>query len=497
MNFAPQTVLSPRDLARLLVIYPKRWLVPAAVVAAAAIAFAFASPATWEASQALIIRNEATSKEVGPGKFRQPEDMKTVQETILELARSRRVLAGALKQVGPPADYSKPVAAYPDDRDVESLRKLVRLGPPKGAEFGKTEVFYLEVRDANRNRALALAEAICEKLETRFQEVRNAKAQSMIDELAKTVVPAKADLDESTARVSAVERAVGADLAELRILQDTASGESALRRTATEIRSELRAIRTADQASRELLGLLEAAERDPGRLVATPNRLLESQPGLRRLKEGLIDAQLAAARLQGTMSAEHPLVHAAKESIDEVARHLHAELPIAVRGIEAELRLSGEREKLLEGQLADIDGRLERLAALRTMYANDLAENRNRATVLERAEQNLAEARAALASAKAASLIGRIEEAQAGTAPVGLGRTAVALLGIAGGVLVGLGVLYLTVPTPAPAAGVPQIPALPSHAANGSAARPKPTSLRIGDNLTFKQALTKLAASRA
>ena len=59
---------------------------------------------TWEASQALIVRNEASSAEKGPGKFSYPEEMKTVQETILEVVRSRSVLEAALREVGPPAD---------------------------------------------------------------------------------------------------------------------------------------------------------------------------------------------------------------------------------------------------------------------------------------------------------------------------------------------------------------------------------------------------------
>ena len=50
----------------------------------------------------------------------------------------------------------------------------------------------------------------------------------MIDELSKTAALAKADLDESLARLSKIEAAVGSDLAELRVLNnDTTSGDSA------------------------------------------------------------------------------------------------------------------------------------------------------------------------------------------------------------------------------------------------------------------------------
>ena len=66
--------------------------------AAAATFYAAVRRPTWNATQALIVRNRASAGEEGlPGKFRQPEEMKTFQETIVELARSRGVLESALK----------------------------------------------------------------------------------------------------------------------------------------------------------------------------------------------------------------------------------------------------------------------------------------------------------------------------------------------------------------------------------------------------------------
>ena len=86
------------------------------------------------------------------------------------------------------------------------------------------------------------------------------------------------------------------------------------------------------------------------------------------------------------------------------------------------------------------------LAAVRAGYANQVAEAKNRAVLLERAEQNLAEARAARASAKAASLISRIDTPDAGIRPVGPGRIVIALCGVLGGLLAGFGLVFLTVP---------------------------------------------------
>lgn len=270
----------------------------------------------------------------------------------------------------------------------------------------------------------------------------------MIDELAKTVQMAKVDLDGSTARLIEIEKQVGGDLAELRTLNEPGSGESVLRRSITEIRGELRQTFAATQANRQLLVLLQDAEEDPGRLVATPNRLLESQPALRRLKEGLVDAQLRTAALKGTMSDGHPLVRSAMHAEEEIGRHLHDELAIATRGLQAELQMNENRRAMLAGQLAELNNRLGHLAQLRARYSNQLDETDNRSRLVERAEQNLADARATDALAKAASLISRIDSPDAGVNPIGPTRASIVLIGIVGGLLSGFGIVFLTVQPP-------------------------------------------------
>jgi polysaccharide biosynthesis transport protein len=485
MHLTQPTVLSPKQLIHLLRAHVKQWLLPAVVIAAAVGVYAVVHTPTWEASQALMVRNEASNAERSPGKFSLPEEMKTVQETILEVAKSRSVLAAALSEVGPPADCKNP-GAWPTQRDIVEARKNIKLTPPKGAEFGKTEVFYLNVRVEDRERSVALNEAIFKQLQANFQELRDAKAQSMVDELTKTVSLAKADLDRATAAIQATENRVGSDLAELRSMQDMAASDSALRRSGEEIRAQLRENVLADKTNRELFAVLAVAQNDPGRLVAAPNRLLDSHPSLRRLKDGLIDAQLHTSTLLGTMSVQHPKVLAAKEAEEEIGRNLHSELAIARRGVEVERRVLAERRTLLEDQLTETNGRLTRLAAVRSSYANEVAEVKNRATLLERAEGNLAEARAARASAKAANLISRIDTPDAGIRPVGPSRAVIALCGVFGGLLAGFGVVFLTAPAAvAPIGSDGRIPG-----DNRSARSP----VRANGHLSVHRALHKLAS---
>ena len=510
MAFAPTTTspVSIRQITSLLAAHWKWWLVPAAVVAVAVGIYAVTFPDTWEASQALITRNEASNADKKPGKFSDPEEMKTAQETILEMVKSRGVLEAALRQVGAPSGYSKP-EAWPTGRDLIAVRKGVTLVPPKGAEFGKTEVFYLNVQAETRQRAVALNEAVYRQLQIQLKALRDAKAHSMIGELLKTVQIARADLDAATTAMAATEKHFGSDLAELRSMQEMANSDSALRRSAEEIRGQLRANTASEKSNRELLAILRTAENDPGKLIATPNQLLDSQPALRRLKEGLIDAQLRTSSLLGTMSDNHPRVKAAHQTEDEIGRRLHRELTLAIGGLNVDLRLNAERDALLHEQLANTLARLDRLAAGRAAYANQVAEVKNRAAILERSEQNLAEARDCEASARAASLISRIDAPDAGIRPLGPPRIVIALSGILGGLLAGFGCVFLGVPvatgdkvppsrTNGQAAALPREEcwSAPVASYDGFSDRPRQPHPICNGRLTLKQALQKLVDGR-
>ncbi len=441
MNNNARETITPVYLLKILRDHPWRWLGPALVLGSIAVLYAVVRPNTWAASQALIVRNEAAANSEGPGQFDRAEQMKTLQETILEVARSRDVLLAALSEAGPAEESRK--ADWPSDRDVEALRRALEIAPPKGTEFGSTEIFYLTVKDHDRDRAVALADAVCNQMQNRLQSIRDGKARSMEAELARAVALAQDDLAQSTAKLAKIEREAGSDLVELRVLSGSTTGESSLRRTSGEIQNELRAAQNSENANRELLALLKAAQNDPGVLMAAPNRLFETQPSLKRLKDGLVDAQLATAKLRGSMNDAHPSVMAAIESEKEIGRHIHNELNIAIRGLESDINMDADRIALLDERFDGVEKRLVKLADVRAGYANLAAETGHRAQLLEQAEQNLARARASKASAVAASLISRIGSPDTGFRPVGPGRAAIAIVGIAGGLLAGFGIVLL------------------------------------------------------
>lgn len=462
MHQSKPLTVSPAEIIRLLRAYRWRWLAPVAAAALLAGFYACVRPDSWEASQTLIVRNEAAGNLEDPGRFRHSDDRKTAQETMLEIVKSRGVLSQALAQLGPPAGTK--CDAWPSPADVERFADAVKLVPPQGTEFGKTEVLYLRVKDHDRRRALALVTAVCDQLLAQVQHLRDAKAGSMINELTTAVALAQTDLQAATRQLTSLETQVGSDLAELRVLHGSSSGDSDLRRRIQELETELRQARLDQRNQQDLHKLLTAALDDPGRLLAAPNRLLESQPALRRLKEGLVDAQLRTAQLLGGRTESHPLVRAAREAEQQVSVQLHDELAVALRGVEVDLRLVTGRASMLAEQLSDGRSRLERLAGLRAEYSNLVAEVQHRTTLLEQAQRQLAETRGSQAGARAASLLSRIDAPATGAHPAGPRRAVIVLVGLVGGLLIGGGVLFLTVPglpaPVAPAAATAQPPSL-------------------------------------
>jgi polysaccharide biosynthesis transport protein len=450
MSSATHPFASPADFIRALVQHPRRVLLPAVVIAGLVGVYAAVKPDVWEATQPFVLRNEAAGNQESLGKFRYPEELKTKQETVLELGKSNGVLAGALAKVGPPAGDHDP-AAWPTPQDVVDLRRSVKVTPPKGVELGATEMFYIKVKAEDRNRAEQLSAAVAEQLQVALQRLRSDRAQSMIDELAKAVAVNESDLDTATASMAELEKSVGEDLSELRNLQELPSGDSDIRRRTVEIENELRRAQNEERNDRELLKLLTAAQQDPEKLLATPNRLLDSQPALRRLKEGLVDAQLKSADLVGRLAEEHPMARAARNSEIEIRHNLHDEIASATQGVEANLQLTSTHVAALQERLAGEKLRLERIATVRGKYANLSAAVKHRTLLLEASQRDLAAARGAKAAAQISSVITPIDTPDAGVQPTGPSRAMLIAAGVVGGLICGLGVLFLTLQPVSPA----------------------------------------------
>src|SRR5262245_12588262 len=124
MESKSATSLSPRELIQLVWSRRKLWLATTAVCGLLAAAYSLVMPRYWEAWQGLVVRQEtAGASSSRPGKFADLYEMRTLQETILEVAKSQQVIVATLSAV----DRDEPA---PTLEDIEEFRKRLKMLPP-------------------------------------------------------------------------------------------------------------------------------------------------------------------------------------------------------------------------------------------------------------------------------------------------------------------------------------------------------------------------------
>ncbi len=401
----------------------------------------------WVASQGLMVRDEANGAVMRLGRFQSQTDMKAAQETIIELARNPQVIHHALQKVGPEPTFLGQVdlATWPTAKDIEATTKKMEVRAPRGVELGTTEVIYLDTKHSSRSRAYELNLAICDSLVERLQEVRRLRADGVLAELTTARDVAKSELDTVTDKLQTIERKAGEDLSDLRGMTDAGSNTNSARLQLDSVKSELRQVEAQYQQMKLDLELAEKAFASPEELLS-PNTLVNSQPGLKKLREGLADARINASQLQGRFTEQHPLVIAAFKAEQEIQVRLREELGLARQAIVNDTLLIQKRMTSLEQQQDQLTKRIEGMANIRAEYANLIAEVRSRSQVLQDTERQLSEVQAARDAAVSCSLVTRIDNPFASETPVGPGRTTILAGSTVAGLFFGFGALFLLAP---------------------------------------------------
>ncbi|MDC0934736.1 hypothetical protein OAS39_00515 [Pirellulales bacterium] len=416
------------------------WLPPTILCGLLAVTYALTMTRLWDASQAVAVRQDASASVGHPGKFADLYEMRTVQETILELARSQQVIAATMQK------FAGAGTEQPSAEAIDKFRERLRMSPPGGAEFGKTEVFYLSVKDPSRERALQLVGELCQQLDLRLRELRGDQASGLINETQAQLDASEQLLTAETHRLADFEAEVGADLGELRMLNSSLSGQSDLRQKYVALEADCRRFKEAVRETTELLDLVGTENVDATRLAALPNSLLTAQPALRQLKDGLVGAQLQTARLQGVRSAAHPRVQAAAEAEASMRRDLADEMEAARHAAEAELRLRESRYAAALGQLQQVEHRLAELAEKRAEYSNRISALESSRDSVDRLRQRLAASQASEAAAKTSSVLNLVDKPETGPSPDGPSRAMIVLAGFAGGLVIGVGLVVCQMP---------------------------------------------------
>lgn len=401
----------------------------------------------WVASQAMIVRDEANGAVMRLGRFQSQADMKAAQETIIELAHNPQVIHRALEKIGAEPAFLMKIGAetWPTTKDVELALKKVEVRAPRGAELGTTEVIYLDTKHSSRKRAYDLNVAICDTLEERLQQVRQSRADAVLEELTSARDVAKKELVAATEKLQTIERKAGEDLSDLRGMTDANSSANSSRNQLDNVKSELRQAETQLRQMTLDLELAEKAFSSPEQLLS-PNSLVNSQSGLKKLREGLADARLNASQLQGRFTENHPLVQAALKAEQEIQVRLREELGLARQTLVNDTSLINRRITTLQEQRDELIARIDVLADIRAEYANIVADVRSRSQVLQETERQLSEVQAARDAAVSCSLVTRIDTPFSSETPVGPGRLTILAGSTMAGLFFGFGALFLVAP---------------------------------------------------
>ena len=404
----------------------------------------------WSARQPLLIRDEANGAVDRQGRFASQTELKAAQETILEMAKHHDVVAAALREIGPPP--GKPTDGWPNTATVSRIaRNSVDIRAPQGADFGSSEVIYLTVEAESRERALQFCKAMFDSLSHRLQTVRRVRADSILSELVYARQLAQQNLDEAAQQLREIEIRFGSDLGELRSLTDTISGDGTIRRVLDETQRELQTAELQLEQVTALHDLLVAGQKDPTRLLVSGGELLSTQPSLSRLKDGLIDAQLATSQLSGRYTENHPVFRSAKKAEQEIRQQMQTETGAVIRAMQPTLELNRGRVQRLRDKQQQLEQRLTRLAEARTGYAHLAAEVGHRTQLLEASEKALADAEARRSAALATNLLAELGPPRSGDSPVGPGGGLLTMGSAAAGLIFGLGVVFLVAPGPSDA----------------------------------------------
>lgn len=405
---------------------------------------------SWLASQAFIVRDEANGAVMRLGRFESQSQMKASQETILEMSKNHQVVREALEKLGPePSAFSWfGSSSFPSNTLVASYAtSVISVHAPKGTEFGVSEVIYLDTKLSSPKRAADFNKCLCDALEERLRQVRKSRAESIIAELRHARDAARVGQTTATKRLQEMEAKAGLELGDLRGMTDMIAGGSNSRTQIDLIKSELRSGETQQQQLLNDIKLIKDAIADPSGFLVTPSELVNTQPGLKKLREGYADAQISASQLSGRFTEQHPIFIAAKTSQLSIREKLVEELQASLTNREQELKLLVGKQDRLKNVLDNTEVKLGSIAENRAEYANLISEVKTRTTILESAERELAEATASSDASLSTSLITRLDEPVISDKPIGPGRTTITGLCTIAGLVFGLGLVFVIVPS--------------------------------------------------
>ena len=413
-------------------------IIPAIAGLVLALIYAFLlMPETWTARQSFLIRDDLSGTAYKPGRFDSEESRKSAQETILEVARRPLVVRNVLEQLGP--DSSMAGSNWITDEVIEDTQKEIDISAPNGAEFGKTDAIVLTAKASSRERTRKFIELLSAEIMTQTNRIRSLRFESMESELSQAYQAADRARDEAIDRLDELDQRLGSDFGFLSLQGGQPSGVEAIKSEILRKQDEL------EKAESVFAALLKAFD-NPADVAQLPSEVLVAQPTLEKTMSKMIDLREQLHLAKGLLTNKHARVKALAKAIEFSQQQLYDSLTGEMAGVQADIALKKRQLTRLNNRIEELKARLVRLSKSRserlalTTQVQQLGEAANRARTV------WTETKSRAAAARTVGLITPTDVAQVSSRPDGIGKKTVALAGLFGGLMVGVGLILLVAP---------------------------------------------------
>lgn len=314
-----------------------------------------------------------------------------------------------------------------DDRTIDSLLSHIDV-----STLGRSHVLSVKAESRNPQTASAIANALAE----RYLEYQRRDKIEAMDRVDKFLMGRVAELRD---QVRKSDQAVEDYRRTHDLYKSAGGGGGVTSQQLTELNTQLLAAQTAKAEAESRLK--EAQEMRKGGLNNESVPEVLRSPLITVLKQQQSDAERKAAELQATYGPRHPSMLNARSEVGNIQGRVNAEIAKIIEGLAREARTAEARYQALaqnfdtlKKQMGSVNNQTIQLEALE----RDATVNRNLLeAMLLRAKQSTGAEDILTANAK---LVSSASPAQAPSYPP---KALLALLGIAGGMMVGVTIALL------------------------------------------------------
>ena len=422
-----------------------RWRIAACVASFVGLAacVAMITPWTWRASMTVWLVPQ-TIEQHQQGEFNYDADRQlSVQlENFRQVALSDEVLGEILKQAAKLA----PRRIAGKTESVRSLRQQIDIRAPKGAEFGKSEIFQVRVIDRDPDRALAVAETFRDVSQKRYKELYLQKAESLTNQAREAADGARAASSAAQRELRRFELKAGSDLHDLRVLAGRQSADVLLKKALVSVQDERQKIEGAVRERQKRLAALQqaVAGMTDATLTAMPTHLFAENDFLQPARTQVTNLTARLATLESRFTRQYPEVQAVRRELADARRRFRRALTSFMSSLDADLAARGERLTYLIKQEREGRERLERLERMRTAYTSSADAVERSLQHLRVTERRLAEAAELQARSRRARLLIFVDPPKVEDQPVSPKRRNHVLAGLGLGLVAGVGLAMVS-----------------------------------------------------